>query len=281
MPLDSATNAVLDTRSLSNFSGGAYVVWKITGHVKLRVTQMSSGPNSVVSGIFFGAGAVVGPLVTFSGVDTATQGNWKSKYGADGYTVIDDSAKSPTYATIAPSLAADYVWSNSTTDVRALQKGSSTDRIASTWYSPSVFYVDLNITDQLPHPVAVYCVDWDYMGRSQTVEVLDANTNAVLDTRALTSFSGGVYLTWNITGHVKLRFTQTSSAPNAVVSGIFFGAGVTIAATGVAATFVTTDTVTQGNWQSKYGADGFLVVDDSVSNPSYASVHRPAHSTTI
>jgi hypothetical protein len=53
------------------------------------------------------------------------------------------------------------------------------------------------------------------------VDVLNATTGAVLDTRTITAFSNGVYLVWTIGGHVTFRVTNTGS-PNAVVSGLFF-----------------------------------------------------------
>jgi hypothetical protein len=139
----------------------------------------------------------------------------------DGYSIVDDSTRNPGYASITSSAALDWVWSSSTTDVRGLQKALASDRIASTWYSPSVFYMDLNITDQSSHQIEVYCLDWDGQGRGETLDVLDANTNAVLDSRSVTSFGGGVYLIWNVSGHVKLRITRAAGV-NAVVNGVFF-----------------------------------------------------------
>jgi hypothetical protein len=43
----------------------------------------------------------------------------------------------------------------------------------------------------------------------------------VLDTRTASSFHNGTYLTWNVSGHVILRFASLRGA-NAVVSGLFF-----------------------------------------------------------
>src|SRR4029079_6296528 len=43
----------LDTRSLTTFASGKYVVWTVTGHVTLRVTKVT-GTNAVVSGVFLG-----------------------------------------------------------------------------------------------------------------------------------------------------------------------------------------------------------------------------------
>ncbi len=47
------TNRVLDTRTVTNFVGGQYLVWNITGHVVVRFTNLHPGSNAVVSGLFF------------------------------------------------------------------------------------------------------------------------------------------------------------------------------------------------------------------------------------
>jgi hypothetical protein len=55
----------------------------------------------------------------------------------------------------------------------------------------------------------------------ETVQIVDPSNNAVLDTETASSFSGGVYFVWNISGHVKIVVTANSGA-NAVISGAFF-----------------------------------------------------------
>jgi hypothetical protein len=66
-------------------------------------------------------------------------------------------------------------------------------------------------------------VDWDNNGRVETVQIVDANTGAVLDTRNLSNFANGTYLIWNLSGHVRVNVTWTTgSGTNAVVSGVFF-----------------------------------------------------------
>src|SRR5579872_2967378 len=159
----------------------------------------------------------------FVKTDSTTQGTWKGVYGSNGYNVIDDTVSYPAYVTVTPAGEVDYVWASSTSDVRALQKAlSPTDRIAATWYTSGSSTIDLNCTDGAQHQVAVYCVDWDWGGgRKQALSVLDGATNAVLDSQNVTSFQNGKYLVWNLTGHVILQVTNTSTA-NAVISGLFF-----------------------------------------------------------
>jgi hypothetical protein len=311
---DAGTNALLDTRTVSGFTGGQYWRWTVSGHVVVRVVR-GAGPNAVVSGVFFdtttgtpaltqvvpnsgaqgttnlavgatgrfthwvngttvasfgtgitvnattvtdathlmanvtiASGATVGartvtattggevatlvngftvtpavgsgPSATFVGTDTTTQGTWRGQYGGDGYVVTGDTTSLPGYATVTPSGQASWTWAGTTGDVRALQTGSGVGRIAATWYGWT-FAIDVNLTDGAAHTVGLYVVDWDTQGRTETLEVRDAGTNAVLDTRTVSGFAGGQYWRWTVRGHVVVRVVR-GAGPNAVVSGVFF-----------------------------------------------------------
>jgi len=48
-----ANNHLLDTRMVSGFTGGQYLVWNLSGHVTIRVTNTNPNGNAVVSGLFF------------------------------------------------------------------------------------------------------------------------------------------------------------------------------------------------------------------------------------
>ena len=141
-------------------------------------------------------------------MDTTTQGNWKTTYNYKNVTIIGDSASNP-FTAPSPSSESVFLWSSSTTDIRALQRPSSNGRVAASWSSWTSFAVDINFTDQSVHQVPIYGLDWHHKGRAETISVLDAKTNAVLDTRSISNFANGVYLLWNVTGHVKLQITKT------------------------------------------------------------------------
>ena len=200
-------------------------MWNLSGHVIVRITNTNGSSNAVLSGIFFGAGGSSGTTGTaaFVKTDTTTAGSWKGVYGADGFNVINDTTSNPSYVTVTPSGNANYTWASSTTDLRALQKASSTtDRIAACWFSGSSFTVDLNFKDASTHQVALYLLDWDnYFSRTERVDILDAN-NTLLDSRAVSRFVSGQYLVWNLSGHLIVRITNTNAFSNAVMSGLFF-----------------------------------------------------------
>lgn len=156
---------------------------------------------------------------SFQGMDTTTQGNWQSAYNYPNVTIIGGGAVNASTTPI-PSGQDLYVWTTSTTAVQALENITYTGRVAGRWAATENFFVDLYFTDQAVHQVAIYCLDWNDESRAETITVLNAATNAVLDTRSVSNFTMGVYALWNVTGHVRLQITNTAG-PNAVISGIF------------------------------------------------------------
>jgi len=183
--------------------------------------------NSVAtSGLSNEAFAIPGGTgASFVTTDNTPSGNWMGVYGANGYNVINDTSSYPSYATVTTSGNSTATWNGNTTDVRALQSVSHPgQRIAAQWYSNTSFTVDVNITDGAAHQIAFYLLDWDNHGRAQSIQVLNASTSAVLDTRSATAFGSGQYWVWNISGHVQFVFTLTAGA-NSTVSGVFFGGG--------------------------------------------------------
>ena len=75
---------------------------------------------------------------------------------------------------------------------------------------------NLNLTDGKSHEVSLYAVDWDNSGRSEQVQVIDAATGTVLTRETLSSFQGGEYLSWNLSGNVVIKVTNLNPSANAV-----------------------------------------------------------------
>ncbi|HET8782842.1 MAG TPA: Ig-like domain-containing protein [Pyrinomonadaceae bacterium] len=162
---------------------------------------------------------------TFVQFDTTTKGNWKNKYGGDGYNTIGDVTKYPSFAQVSVTGSSPLTWSPSTTDTRALEKTNSGDRVAARLDANSFFMIDLNLTDGQTHRVALYGLDWDGNNRSQRVDVIDYATNVLMDSRTISQFNGGQYLVWDIRGRVKITVNKVGGK-TAVVSGIYFGGAV-------------------------------------------------------
>ena len=147
-----------------------------------------------------------------------------SLYGGQGYSVVGGTTNLPSFASVVTSGQSNWTWSASTTDPRAplTSSAAGAGRVAACWYSCPSFTVDVNLTDGVTHQVALYALDWDNNGRTERVDAVDPANGSVLDSRTVSSFTGGQYLVYNVTGHVQFRITDVAGA-NAVLSGLFFG----------------------------------------------------------
>ena len=207
-------------------------------------TQAAAGPAAVVT---TAPTATVAPTATplaavsasYASQDSALLGSWQSQYGSEGYIVVGDTQVLPPGVQVTPSHQQQLVWQSATTDPRGLVKPSSpSDNIAACWYGSS-FAIDVNVTDGQTHQLALYFLDWDQQNRAEIINILDPTTNAVLDTRSVTSFANGVYLVWNVRGDVAVQITASPNSVNAVVSGVFLAPVAAAGSTPVATTGAT------------------------------------------
>ncbi len=208
-------SSLLNAGSVSDASTvGLYHYTSVARQTKETNSVVDIGPHVPVDSVV--------AKVVFVGEDNATQGTWKTVYGADGYHILQDTQSYPSYASTSTSGKSDFTWVVPTTDVRALQRATLANRIAACWYATTGFEVALALSDSVAHRVGFYCLDLDTTNRIQRIDVVDSVTGEIWDTRTVSGFNGGKYLFWDITGPVNVRVTPLAGAANAVLSGIFF-----------------------------------------------------------
>ena len=228
---DAGTGNVLDTETISSFTNGVYLDWKVSGNLVITITR-EAGPNAVLDGLFLDSTSSPPPGTTASFLqkDTTTQGNWSGVYGLQGYRIVAGPVNLPAGDTVTPSGQSIYTWTSTTSDPRALQIPGSSNRLAAVWYSATKFTVDVNLADGQTHDLELYFLDWDSQGRSEQVQISDAGTGNVLDTETISSFTNGVYLDWKVSGNLVITITR-EAGPNAVLDGLFLDSATTTAAT--------------------------------------------------
>ena len=205
--------------TLSNVAAGSYTLTAVATDNAGATTTSSVVPIQVVTSPSPPSG---GTTARFIARDTTTQGTWKGVYGRDGYLVVGDATSLPSGVAVTPAGQQTWNWAGATSDVRGLQHAAVTGRLAATWYGQT-YTVDV-AAGSTPRRIALYVVDWDTVTRSQRVDVIDAATGNVLDTKTVSGFSNGEYWIWEVSGNIRLRFTVLTGA-NAVVSGLFFDGG--------------------------------------------------------
>jgi hypothetical protein len=203
----------------NNVSGGTRYYYLVNAIGSPFESAATNSVSVVAPGSSGGGGSTA---ATFVGFDASTAGSWPGIYGANGYWIEGLSSAVPSYVTVTPKGATGWTWVNDTTAPSALLRpGSTSSRIASSWYAPTSFDFNLNVTDGQRHRISAYFLDWQNKSLQQRVDILDAGTGAVLNSQTIASFHAGLYATWNISGRVILRVTRVGG-PECDMSGLFF-----------------------------------------------------------
>ena len=275
---DAGTGKVLATETISSFSNGVYLDWKVSGNLLITITK-TAGANAVLNGLFLDSTTTPTPTATASFLeqDTTTQGSWIGTYGGQGYDIVSGPTSLPANDTVTPSGESTYTWTTTSSDPRALQVPGSTNRVAAVWYSATSFTVNVNLGDGQTHDLELYFLDWDSKGRGEQVQLSDAATGKVLATETISSFTNGVYLDWKVSGNVLITITRQAGA-NAVLNGVFLDSTSSPTPTATAS-FLGQDTTTQGSWMGVYGTQGFDIVSGPTTLPASDTVTPKGEST--
>ncbi|QMW04815.1 alpha-L-rhamnosidase C-terminal domain-containing protein [Spirosoma foliorum] len=172
--------------------------------------------------------------VTDFTVDSITGGNWKNRYGKDGYFFAgsrseDNTLKKPAYVdSVRVIRAINQSWENRTTDPRALQQDETKARGASAFITQDpkatlqTFTLDIFKHTREPYYLTLYFLDWDRKGRRSAIELFDAETLELLaPVQVIDNYGNGKYLRFKVDRSVRVRVNHVRG-PNAALAGLFF-----------------------------------------------------------
>ncbi|MFD2874196.1 endo-alpha-N-acetylgalactosaminidase family protein [Mucilaginibacter ximonensis] len=146
---------------------------------------------------------------TFNGVDRKTKGNWVGKYGKLGYDIVGGERKLPAGISLNYIGNSPEILTPNTTDNSALYASAKKqNRIAAGNTATLHELIDIKINDHARKKISLYVLDCQHQHRQMLVEAIDPITKKVLNYNIISNFDNGIYLNYNISGHVQLRLTR-------------------------------------------------------------------------
>ena len=193
------------------------------GNYRLRVTNALGQVLSTPASLY--VTAVQPEKARFVLQDSTTRGNWKGVYGTVGHLIYGLSTNFSAGLQVS-TLDGDYFGiSTNTFESTALEYPGDvpvTTRFSAMQYAAN----ELNLSFELPAEVTNRIVLYFMEGggdRVQRVEVLDATTPLILDSRTIAGLTNGIYLNYDVRGSVRVRVSLLAGA-NVILNGVFVGA---------------------------------------------------------
>ena len=162
------------------------------------------------------------------------QGNWVGQYGVDGYVIGAwnqpgaDLAVLPTGVsyTIEQGARTGSAWPQPTTDLRALESPTESERRAGAWYNASEVRLRLAFASAYSGTLHLYAVDWGTTTRREDITVDDGSGPRIA--KLTTSFNAGAWIHYPVSvpagGSVVIKVVEKAPGSNtAVLSGLFLG----------------------------------------------------------
>lgn len=158
-------------------------------------------------------------------VDTATSGNWKGRWGRQGYFLVGSHANLPPTIIVTNYPQTFHVWEDKTEDTRAPEDSGAEGepRVAATWAAPDSVAFDVIFRDHATHLVSLYLLDYNSGSRRVRVEALEGGSGVLLSSTIAEDLYRGKYYTYRVRGQVRFRVSAVTDF--SLMSGIFFDAG--------------------------------------------------------
>lgn len=145
--------------------------------------------------------------IDFLGEDYETQGDWKDKYGSLGYDVFGASK------VLSDGIQLGYIGdnldvynTNSSRRVALQTPEEDGKRIEAVRTSKLHQIIDVQTAEK--RMLSLYIADYKDRNCQMVVDVIDAVTKRILDSKLINSFQSGIYLRYNVKGHLQFRFTR-------------------------------------------------------------------------
>ena len=142
----------------------------------------------------------------FVGRDDKTQGDWKGRYGREGYDIFGHSSRLDSSHKLFYEGDSLKILDANSARPAALRYPKGKGRIEAV--RTSVLHQLIDVAVEEPTKVSLYCADYGKKNCQEVVDVIDVHTKRILASYLLNDFEEGAYLSFEVTGHVQFRLTR-------------------------------------------------------------------------
>lgn len=152
--------------------------------------------------------------------DSLTHEHWKNHYGRDGYTLFNALDTGHNMEKLPAYVSGVKLRMQANVNIQPGKMGAITTQDPNACLETMT--IDVKVTDNEQHQLAIYFLDWNNGNRRSAVEIFDLNTlNLLAPVQMVKSYTGGKYLIFKYRGSISLRVDQVRGT-NAAISGLFF-----------------------------------------------------------
>lgn len=170
-----------------------------------------------------------GGTASYLGADTTTRGDWVGRYGGDGYYVEGGGDTLGGIVSFIGSKAVTFGGASGT--ATALYTDDTATARASAAQSSQLHQIVDVDTGNLEKRVSLYFMDPDNTASQTLIEAIDPTTYVPLASKYISAYQSGVYVSFNVQGHVQFRLTRIY-AEDVAIRGPVYLAGVFLDAPG-------------------------------------------------
>ncbi len=280
---NAGSGTVLNTQSVSGFSAGTYLSWRISGSVLIKFTN--EGPvNAVLSGLFFDPAT---PLSTVTGVSASPAPSTYGQAVTFTATVADTGNVVPTgtveffdgSTALGPGTALSGTGESATSTITTTTLAAGSHPSITAVYSPAGSFVGSSgVTSQTVTPAALTITAVTntkvYDGTTTAAAIpivsgLEGSDTVTNLTETYATATVGTGKTLNVSTYT---VNDGNGGHDYTVTLVANTTGVITASSVATASFWGEDTTTQGSWIGKYGSQGYDMVTSAVSLPAGVTV---------
>ncbi len=227
---DNSFHRVAGIESIEEDSNYLYLINVKPGNYTLQITYTGTNKSSPIAVQKFNY------LISSSSIkqDSITSGNWRNKYGKEGYLLFGYSnnaivRKLPAYVdSVKLKLNGVVVWDSLNVGSRALLTPGKSTRLAAAIITKDpqatlqTMTIDVDLKQDHPYRLSMYFLDFDKQDRRSEIEIFDLKTlNIIAPVQMIRNYENGKYISFSFDKSVRIRINHVRGK-NAAVSGIFF-----------------------------------------------------------